>query len=174
MAGAVSAAQTGAMVEPFPDRLSRVLLFAPLVFIAHFIEESPGFVPWFNGHVTPGITVELFWTVNVCALVITLLVTVGFWATRSAAAALLAVAWLSFLMLANALLHVTGAIVDGGYVPGLATAILLYLPYCGWIAWHVVRSRRVAPGWLAAVAVLGAIPMGVHGYRILFLGSRLF
>jgi hypothetical protein len=29
-----------------------VLLFAPLVFVAHFIEEGPGFVAWFNAHVT--------------------------------------------------------------------------------------------------------------------------
>lgn len=87
---------------------------------------------------------------------------------------LLAVAWLSFLMLTNAVFHITGAIVDRGYVPGLVTAILLYLPYCGWVAWQVVHDRRVAPGLLAGAAVLGAIPMAVHGYRILFLGSRLF
>jgi hypothetical protein len=37
-----------------------------------------------------------------------------------------------------------------------------------------VRLRVVAPGPLAAAAVLGAIPMAVHGYRILFLGTRLF
>jgi hypothetical protein len=84
------------------------------------------------------------------------------------------VAWLSFLMLTNAIFHITGAIVDRGYVPGLATAVLLYLPYCGWVAGQVVRSRPVAPGLLAAAAVLGAIRMAVHGYRILFLGTRLF
>jgi hypothetical protein len=87
---------------------------------------------------------------------------------------LLVVAWLSFLMLTNAIFHITGAIVDRGYVPGLATAILLYLPYCGWVATQIVRHRRAAPALLAASAVLGAIPMAVHGYRILFLGTRLF
>jgi hypothetical protein len=84
------------------------------------------------------------------------------------------VAWLSFLMLTNAVFHITGALVDRGYVPGLATAIFLYLPYCGWVTRQFVRNRRVAPGLLALAAVLGAIPMAVHGYRILFLGSRLF
>jgi hypothetical protein len=162
------------MVQQFHDRLSRGLLVAPLVFVAHFLEESPGFVPWFNAHVTRGITAELFWAVNATALLITVLVTVVFWTTRSAAAVVLVVAWLSFLMLTNAVFHITGAIVDRGYVPGLATAILLYLPYCGWVAGQVVRNRRVAPGLLAAAAVLGAIPMAVHGYRILFLGTRLF
>jgi hypothetical protein len=54
------------MVQPH-DRLSRALMCAPLVFVAHFLEESPGFVPWFNAHVTRGITAELFWTVNATA-----------------------------------------------------------------------------------------------------------
>jgi hypothetical protein len=108
------------------------------------------------------------------ALVITLLVTLLFWSTESPAAMVLMVAWLSFLMLTNAAFHVTGAIVDRGYVPGLATAILLYFPYSAWLARQVVRDRRVAPGLLAAAAVVGAIPLAVHGYRILFLGTRLF
>ena len=162
------------MVHQAPDRLHRGLLFAPLVFVAHFLEESPGFVPWFNAHVARGITADLFWTVNATALVITVLVVLLFWSTQSPAATLLMVAWFSFLMLANAVFHVTGAIVDRGYVPGLATAILLYLPYCGWLAGQVARDRRAAPGFLAVAAVLGAIPMAVHGYRILFLGTRLF
>lgn len=162
------------MVRQSPDRLSRGLLIAPLVFLAHFLEESPGFVPWFNAHVTRGITTDLFWSVNATALLITVLVTLVFRATNSAAAVVLIVAWLSFLMLTNAILHITGAIVDRGYVPGLATAILLYLPYCSWVAAQVVRTRRVAPGLLAAAAVVGAVPMAVHGYRILFLGTRLF
>jgi hypothetical protein len=150
------------------------LLFAPVVFVAHAIEEGPGFVPWFNAHVTRSITADLFWTVNATALLITMVASVAVRVTRSTAAILLVVAWLSFLILANAALHVTGAVVDGGYVPGLGTALLLYLPYCGWVAREVVRGRRAAPGLVAAAAVLGAIPMAVHGYRILFLGTRLF
>lgn len=157
-----------------PDRLGRALLVAPFVFVAHFLEESPGFVPWFNAHVARSITVDLFWTVNLAALLITLLVILVFWTSRSAAALVLVVAWLSFLMLTNALFHITGAIVDRGYVPGLATAILLYLPYCGWVVGQVVRDRRVGPGLLAVAGIFGAIPMVVHGYRILFLGTRLF
>ena len=142
--------------------------------MAHFLEESPGFVPWFNAHVARGITAELFWTVNATALLITVLLVLVFRASQSAVASVILVAWLSFLMLTNAIFHITGAIVDRGYVPGLATAVLLYLPYCGWVAAEVVRNRRVAPGLLAAAAVVGGIPMAVHGYRILFLGTRLF
>ncbi|HWN17373.1 MAG TPA: HXXEE domain-containing protein [Gemmatimonadales bacterium] len=156
------------------SRLGRGLLLAPLIFVAHFLEESPGFVPWFNAHVSRGITQDLFWTVNLSGLLITLVVTLGFWTTQSAAAELLVVAWLSCLMLTNAIFHITGAIVDRGYVPGLATAIFLYLPYCGWVAKQVLGDRRVGPTLVAAAAMLGATPMAVHGYRILFLGTRLF
>jgi len=162
------------MIQPRHDSLSRALLFAPLVFVAHFLEESPGFVPWFNAHVTQGITADLFWMVNAVGLLITVLVTVAFWGTETTASVVLVVAWLSFLMLTNAVFHVTAAIVDRDYVPGLATAVILYLPYCGWVAWQLVRQRRVAPAPLVAAAALGAIPMAVHGYRILFLGTRLF
>jgi uncharacterized protein with HXXEE motif len=162
------------MVQQSADRLRAGLLFAPLVFVAHFLEEGTRFVPWFNAHVARGITADLFWTVNATALLITILVVLVSRASESAVAAVILVAWLSFLMLTNAMFHITGAIVDQGYVPGLATAILLYLPYSGWVAAQLVRNRRVGPGWLAAAAVAGAIPMGVHGYRILFLGTRLF
>jgi GNAT superfamily N-acetyltransferase len=157
-----------------PDRLAIGLLFAPLVFVAHFLEESPGFVAWFNDHVTRGITQDMFWTVNFTGLLITVIVCLLVWTTRSVAAVVLAVAWLSCLMLTNGVFHITGAVVDRAYVPGLATAILLYLPYCGWVAREVLRDRRIAPGLLAGAAILGAIPMAVHGYRILFLGTRLF
>ena len=161
-------------VQRSPDRLGRGLLLAPLVLVAHFLEESPGFVPWFNAHVARGITADLFWTVNATALLITVLVVLVYRAGESAAGEILLVGWLSFLMLTNAIFHITGAIVDQGYVPGLATAILLYLPYCGWVAAEVLRTRRMALGLLAAAAVVGGIPMAVHGYRILFLGTRLF
>lgn len=162
------------MIEQLSARLRRGLLLAPFIFVAHWLEESPGFVPWFNAHVTEGIAQGLFQTVNAAGLVITVLVVLGFWATQSPASVLLVTAWLSFLMLTNAILHITGAIVDRAYVPGLVTAILLYVPYFAWVGVQVVRSRRVAIGPVGAAVVLGGLPMAVHGYRILFLGTRLF
>lgn len=162
------------MNDRLPGRLRGGLLLAPLLLVAHFLEESPGFVSWFNAHVTPGITQDTFWAVNLAGLLITVLVVLGFWATRSAASVLLVVAWLSFLMLTNAMFHVIGAVVDRAYVPGLVTAIVLYIPYCAWVGAQVLRGRRVATGLVAAAAIVGGLPMAVHGYRILFLGSRLF
>jgi hypothetical protein len=160
--------------ERYTDRVRRGLLLAPPIFVAHFLEESPGFVPWFNGHVARGITEGMFWNVNLPGLVITLVLVAAFWASRSDAALVMVIAWLSFLMLTNGIFHVTGAIVDRGYVPGLVTALGLYLPYSVWVAWQVIRGGRIPVGLVAAVAILGGLPMAIHGYRILFLGTRLF
>jgi hypothetical protein len=157
-----------------PDRFRRIVLLAPIVFIAHVLEEGTSFVAWFNDHVARGITPGLFWTVNLTALVITLLLAVSVRAARSAGVSLLLVGWLSFLMLTNAVFHVTAAVVDSGYVPGLVTAVVLYLPYCVWLGMQLVRTRVLPAGALAAAAVIGGLPMAIHGYRILFRGDRLF
>ena len=154
--------------------VSRALLLAPFIFICHFLEESPRFVEWFNSHVARGITSELFWTVNITALVITVVVVGVEWFSRSAFSLTLALLWLGFLMLANALLHIVGGVVDKKYVPGLATAILLYLPYYFWLFIEAVKSKRVKVSVLLAAAVVGSLPMLTHGYLIIFRGSRLF
>ena len=153
---------------------SRLLLLAPVIFVCHFLEESSGFVQWFNEHVARGITSGLFWRVNLSALVITLIVVGVDWFSRSAFSLALAVVWLSFLMLANAILHIVGGLIDRQYVPGLVTAILLYLPYYGWFFIEAVKSRQVKMIVLVVGAVLGSLPMLIHGYLIIFRGSRLF
>src|ERR1700675_4164410 len=71
-----------------------LILFAPLIFVSHFLEESSRFVIWFNSHVDRGISPGLFWRVNITALVITLIVVAFEWFSRSASSLTLAVAWL--------------------------------------------------------------------------------
>lgn len=154
--------------------LRYLLLAAPLIFIAHFMEEAPGFVTWFNQHVDRGISMQLFWSVNYTGLGITIAVAILEWVSRSALSAGLAIAWLSFLMLANALLHIVATIVDGAYMPGLVTALLLYLPFYCWVVIRAVRERRVPRSAMVAAALLAAMPMLAHGYLIIFRRSRLF
>jgi Protein of unknown function with HXXEE motif len=162
------------------SRLARLLAWAPLVFVAHVAEESAGFresggfVAWFNAHVTPGITPGLFWAVNLTALGVTVALALLERAAPSGPSAAAVVAWASFLMLANALFHVAGALRDRAYMPGLVTAVALYVPYYVWILHVVRRERRLSPAALLAAAMLGAAPMVIHGYRIVMLGSRLF
>jgi hypothetical protein len=156
------------------SQASGILLLAPVVFLCHFLEEAPGFVAWFNAHVPRGISQALFWRVNVTALAITVLVVAAEWVARSAFTAGAVVAWLSFLMLANALFHIAGALADGAYMPGLATAVLLYVPFYTWVVLHFVRNARSRIGPLVAAALPGALPMLIHGCLIVFRGSRLF
>ena len=151
-----------------------LLVAAPFVFIAHFLEEAPSFVAWFNAHVSRGITAPLFWTVNLTGLAITIAVVIIDWFSGSAISATLAVAWLSLLMFANALFHLVAAIVDRSYVPGLVTAIVLYLPFYTWLVARVLQSRRLPRAAVGIAAIVGSLPMLAHGYLIVFRGSRLF
>lgn len=156
------------------NQIARVLLLAPVIFVCHFLEESPTFVQWFNSHVGRGITFELFLQVNIFALVITLAVVGIEWLFRTAFSMALAVGWFALLMFANAIFHIAAGVVDGRYVPGLVTAAVLYFPYYSWLFVRAVKSERVNVAVLFASAVLGSIPMLVHGYLILFRGDRLF
>jgi hypothetical protein len=162
------------MSDRITDHVSRAILLAPFIFVCHFLEESPTFVEWFNAHVTPGITPELFWRVNISALVITLVVVGIEWLSRAAFSLTLVIAWLGFLMFANAIVHIAGGLIDKQYVPGLITAVLLYIPYYLWLFVKVIKIEGVKPPVLFVAAVLASIPMLIHGYRIVFLGSRLF
>lgn len=156
------------------NQFSRLLLLAPVIFVCHFLEESPTFVEWFNSHVSPDISLDLFWRVNLSALVVTLMVVGIEWLSRGALSMTLAVWWFAFLMLANAIFHSAAGLVDGRYVPGLMTAVLLYIPYYLWLFVKAVKSERVKVSILFGSAVVGSIPMLVHGYLIVFRGARLF
>jgi hypothetical protein len=60
------------------------------------------------------------------------------------------------------------------HMPGLVTAVGLYVPYVVILAARIGRSRHPHPGMLSFWAAVGALPMLIHGYRIVFLGTRLF
>ncbi len=153
---------------------TRMILLAPVIFIAHVCEEAPGFVNWFNSLVRQGITQPLFIGVNVVALLVTLALTALAAWDRNLGSMLAALAWLGFLMLANAIFHLTGTLVHARYSPGTITAAALYLPYFGWLVWLVRGRFGISIFKLLAVSVLAGIPMFVHGYLIVFEGRRLF
>ncbi len=154
--------------------LGKMLLLAPSIFVVHFLEEGPGFVDWFNAHVARGITPSLFWRVNLTALAITIAVVGVQWLARTTTSATIVVAWFAFLMLANSVLHIVGSVADRAYMPGAVTAIILYLPFSIAIIVRVVRRRILSVPATVVTAAIGALPMLVHGYLIIFRGSRLF
>jgi hypothetical protein len=148
-------------------------VLAPVIFVIHVAEERSGFVAWFNQHVARGITPDLFWTVNLAGLAITVALTAVLWMSPTRGSALAMLGWLSLLFAANGIFHVAAAVLDGRYAPGAISAALLYLPFYIVYARATVRLTN-APASAAVVAVLGATPMLLHGYLILFRGSRLF
>jgi len=50
--------------------LGLAVALAPVIFIGHILEESAGYLAWFNTQVRTGITMPLFWRVNTLSLVI--------------------------------------------------------------------------------------------------------
>jgi hypothetical protein len=158
-----------AQVEP-----TKLILLSPVIFVLHVAEEAPGFVEWFNSLVTPDITQQTFMTVNLVAFIITCSMAAAVATTKTREATCLALTWLSFLFFANAILHIAGNAVHRRYSPGLVTATLLYLPYFFWfLRVSVSRFNLTAPLVLLSM-ILGSSLMLVHGYLIVFQGSRLF
>jgi len=146
----------------------------PRLFVVHVVEEAPGFVAWFNSLVTPGIYQPLFLSVNGVALTITLIVGFGVASAREPMSGIIGAAWVGFLMLANAVFHIVATISLSRYCPGVVTATLIYLPVSALFFRAVVRELGISSLVVAAVALLAGTPMFIHGYLIVFQGSRLF
>jgi hypothetical protein len=151
-----------------------IALALPFVFAVHVAEEAPSFVAWFNSLVTPGITQGQFLSVNATAFFITLAIGSFVAMTRDTALSILAVAWIGFLMLANGLFHLVGTLVLLRYSPGVVTGSLLYLPVSILFMRAVVRECGIPWATVVLVALIGGVPMYVHGYLIVFRGSKLF
>ena len=154
--------------------LRKLVLAAPVIFAIHVAEEAPGFVAWFNGLVPRGITQETFLGVNAAAFAITVLLTALVATSADPVSGLAFAAWMGFLFLANGLLHIVGTAAHGRYCPGVVTGTLLYLPYGFLLLRAVARDFRLRGAAVAGAAAIGAVPMLVHGYPIVFRGSRLF
>lgn len=153
----------------------RVLAIAlPILFALHVLEEAPGFVAWFNSLVTPGITQRIFFSVNATGFVISLAIACLVATSRTAGACIVAVAWVGFLMLANGVLHLVATLVHSRYSPGVITGALLYLPFSFLFMKAIVRECAIPWRTVLPVALAGGIPMYIHGYLIVFRGSRLF
>ncbi len=154
--------------------LGRLVLVAPVVFILHVSEEAPGFVAWFNSLVPRGITQSLFLAVNAFALAITVLIALLVASSPGRASGALLAAWVGFLMLGNGVFHLVGTVAHGRYCPGVVTGTVLYIPFGSLLLRQIVRERGLRPSVALGAAALGAVPMLVHGYLMVFRSSRLF
>lgn len=149
--------------------LVAVFLMLP-AYMIHQVEEHAGdrFRRFVNKHVarvpnaltTPAVVVvnvPLVWGVDLVAIYLARFVAVGW--------GLIAV----YLILVNAVLHVAGAAVLRAYNPGLATAVVLFLPLGGWALVTVAD----APGVTAAQhAVALALAVVLHAGLAVFVLRR--
>lgn len=69
---------------------------------------------------------------------------------------------------------VNATAVQGGYAPGVVSGTLLYLPFSLVFIGVVARDCRLPLPLAAGVTLLGGLPMYIHGWLIVFRGSRLF
>ena len=151
----------------------KIIYFAPVIFLLHVVEEFPNFVHWINALISDNITQDMFIAVNLAGFVVTVLFALFMTGTKDDVAVILSLAWLSFMMFANSLFHITATIVYG-YSPGVITSIILYLPYFVWFVRCVIKSMNFKLTTIVTTVILGSLPMFLHGYWIIFKGSTLF
>lgn len=153
----------------------KAIQFAPLILFIHFyFEEAPNFVDWLYTITSFWATQELFFKVNLNGLFITMLVAliVSFYCNR--ATLILAIIWLSFLMFANSIFHLTSTVVYNIYSPGSITSVILYLPYFIWFIWLTIKYSKIKLSVVIVSIVLGCLPMFLMTYPIVFEGRHPF
>ena len=159
--------------EIAPSRRLYLLGLAPLVVLAHVVEEAPGLLEWMNPRVEPDLTPGGFAAINAIGVVVTAILAVPSVRSRNYLLGLGLIAWLSFVMLANGVLHLSASAIYREYVPGTFSAALLYLPYFVAATVTVCRNFNVRPLAAIVATVLGAIPMIVQGVGMLAVGRRV-
>ena len=155
------------------SRRPYLLALAPLVFLAHVAEEAPGLIAWLNRRVEPDLTIREFFAINAIGLLVTVAVAAPSVRSRNYLLALGLIAWLSFLMLANGVLHLTASLVFHEYVPGTVTAGILYLPYFVAATVTVCHNSGVRTSAAILAATIGAVPMLAQEISILTVGRRI-
>ncbi len=151
----------------------RLLYLAPLVVLAHVVEEAPGLIAWMNRRFELDLTMSYFVAINAVGLLVTVVVAVPSVRSRNYFLALGVIAWLSFVMLANGVLHLTASLLFREYVPGTVTAGILYLPYFVAATVTICRNVDVRPRAAILAATIGAAPMLAQGISILTVGRRI-
>jgi hypothetical protein len=152
----------------------KVILLSPIIFLFHVLEEFPNLVNWLNSLVVNEIDLSTFLTVNVMGLVITISITLLMYSSRDKFFVFLTLLWLSFLMFANGIFHIAASLIHRSYSPGALTSLLIYIPYFIWFTWLTRKEYNIKAIYLVVVILLGAFPMLLHGYFIIFEGRRLF
>jgi hypothetical protein len=163
--------------------LRRVIWAGPAVFLIHDLEELATIGDWTRLHgdrlpevfrfLLPVRTAEF--GVAVAALLL-VFIAAAWLADRAKGEGGRAVDFFVLLIAVvgtNALGHVAQAILFGGYVPGLFTAVLLGLPYACWGLLAVRRSGISSARWQVGAVSLAAIIQGPAAALALLVGKGI-
>ena len=129
---------------------------------------------WFNSVVSPGLAEGDFVRANIMPFAITAILAAIASRTKSKAAMLVLLAWITFYMFANAIFHMTATLVMMRYCPGVITAVALYVPFCTWFGRYLTTRFRIGPDIVALIALLAGLPSYLQTYMVVFEGKRFF
>ena len=128
---------------------------SPVIYLAHDLEELATVRDWVGAHWDRLPQFVVSWIGNnadlthIYAVAVTLLlvamaaIAIAAAAPRASGPIVTLVAVCVMLRLGNALVHVGQAALTRAYVPGLATAVLLVLPYSIWLILRLERDALV-------------------------------
>jgi Protein of unknown function with HXXEE motif len=175
-----------AVAAAVPDRAARtpdraLLLAIPALLTLHNLEEllaMPRVLPVLAARmpdaaraVFPAVTLPMFAAAVTVATVVPWAIALAATAGRRTGIHLLLLVQATVLV--NVASHLAAAAALGGYAPGLATAILVNLPFGAWL---LGRARR--EGWIGrrAWAMLFSLALVVHGpllVGLLWISGRI-
>jgi len=149
--------------------LQIALLFAPLAYCFHQIEESTGsFRTWRLRHFPNNNSLPVEY-VFVIVTALTLFLIILFSIRKSKPTAQFVVLFLMATQVQNALYHVSAGVYFTDYSPGTITALLLYLP----VNFYIV-TKAISEGWLTKSTIMAIfILAGIMFWAFELLGPAL-
>lgn len=137
--------------------LQIALLFAPLAYCIHQIEESTGaFRTWRLRHFPDNNSLPVEY-VFVILTALTLFLIILFSIRKSKPTAQFVVLFLMATQVQNAFYHVGAGIYFADYSPGTITALLLYLPINFYIVTKAIQERWLTKSAVWVIFILGGI-----------------
>lgn len=156
---------------------SHIIWFLPIIFAIHNIEE----ILFINKSVDMINSIPLLSnlyqrsTYTLAIILLTLLVTIiMLFEYQKHTKVTFHISLFCFcLLLVNGFSHVIQFIVFQQYIPGLVSAIILFIPYIIYYLYVLIRTGRLTKGMLISYMVISMITMGPIIFLFLFISKGL-
>jgi hypothetical protein len=146
----------------------RLIWLFPAVFVAHMLEERPGFSRWVTEVLGGRMDVRSFDVNHAVYMTLLLGLCAAAARTRATWALWLLLLWTTGQYFWDTVVHVYTQVVFGAYSPGIFTAVFGYLPVWCYLTYLVLRERLL-PRWSLPVAlVAGALGIALMIKAVLY------